>query len=169
MIALLALAAATVTDPVVADFDHFCLSGQSAQAILAEADREGWQSGVAGAPAHFDPATQRYKSTDNGPLVLRVEDSTSAGETRQGCGIIPPQTDSGIAAALQTDLGLAPAFHAGTAATFYAIKSANGWQAGTDRKLWQKSHDDGRFYAIMTSGGVPSFVATLHVLAKESH
>ncbi|MEO1969543.1 MAG: hypothetical protein ABGW87_12625 [Sphingomonadaceae bacterium] len=169
MIALLALATATVVDPAVTDFERFCLSGRPAHAILAAAERAGWKSGGADAPKQFDPATQRYLPTSGGALVLRAEDTTSAGETRQGCGIIPPQPDIGMAAALEQDLGVAPAFHAGTAATFNVIKTDNGWRAGTDRSEWKKAHDEGRLYSIMTSGGSPSFIATLHVLANGSH
>jgi hypothetical protein len=163
---------ATPVPSIVADFEKFCgPQGKSTQAILAQADRAGWKTNAAGAPRNFDPATERFKDSDQGLLKLAVATTQSAGEQRQVCGVSSASAVPGIAAATQTALGFKPALDMGTSATFFAVSTGNSWQSGAEltSSEFAAAKAAGRYYSIVASTTESSsMIYALHVLPSNS-
>lgn len=160
--------AATPTQPLASAFERFC-SPQDipTQAILARADRDGWQSKGPGQPKPFDRATERFKPSDRGILELTVSDTQSAGEQRETCGVSVAAAAPGIVAATQRLLGFAPALNLGTAATFYALRRGDRWQSGAalNHADFLAAKSEGRFYTIVAATtGASSSIYALRVM-----
>jgi hypothetical protein len=158
--------------PIVADFERFCgAQGQSAQAILAQADQAGWKTSAPGAPKDFDPATQRLKDSDQGLIKLAVTSTQSAGEQRQVCGLNSTSAVPGIVAAAQAALGFRPALDMETTATFYAVRNGDAWQsgAGLTPPEFATAKAAGNFYSIVASTTeTGATIYALHVMPAKA-
>jgi hypothetical protein len=168
-LALATVASSALPVPsIVADFMRFCgPQGQSTPAVLAQADRAGWETSALGALRDFDPATQRLKKIDQGWLKLAVATLRSAGEQRQACGLTSTSAVPGIVAAAQAALGIKPSLDTRMSATFYAVRKGNIWQAGAGLSLSKIAiaKAAGRFYSIVASTtGSGATIYALHVM-----
>lgn len=169
LIGFAAMALASASPPIVADFAKLCEApASSAQAILAQADRDGWRKSETGGSGRGASAAERFKDSDQGELKLVAEDTESAGERREVCGISTAAKVPDLVAATTAQLGFAPALNLGTAATFFAVRSGESLQsgAGLSQPAFLAAKAQGRFYSIMASTddmGVRLFA--LHVMA----
>jgi len=163
--ALAATTALPSADPAVTQFEQLCLSGRPTPDILSAADHDGWHRPRPSASASDNLQGQRVLPGSSGDLTLTVRDENSAGEARQVCRISAPHAVPGLGAQLQNDIGLPPVFHAGPAATFFAIRSGEHWLPGTDEETAAPARRDGRYFSIMTDEGNPSSLMALRVTA----
>jgi hypothetical protein len=163
---------ATPVPLIVADFEKYCgPQRQSPQAILAQADQDGWKTSAAGAPKDFDPATQRLKASDQGLLKLAVATMRSGGEQRQACGLTSTSAVPGIVVATQEVLGFKPAVDMGTTATFFAVSIGNAWQSGVglSSSEFAAAKATGRYYSIVASTTETyATIYALHVLPADT-
>ena len=81
--------AADVPPPpgVLQSFQRLCADAASGPSAFARADADGWLASGPGAPKDFDPSTDRFRSTRQGVLRLRINTNQSAGEHRDACGV----------------------------------------------------------------------------------
>jgi hypothetical protein len=148
-------------------FVRFCLPSDpdtTAAAILHQADAAGWRH-TDGKVADTD---ERTASGSDGSMNLRVDDISSAGETRESCGLTLHRPDPALIGALQTNLGFAPAFHVAGSATFFALRTPHGWRdgKGIDAEAFTTAKKAGNFFSLMVmnaEAGEPT-LAAIHVL-----
>lgn len=157
-----------IAPTIVTEFVKLCASASdSARVVLARADADGWRTEDPGAPKDFNPATGRLKRAASGLLQLRVEDTHSAGETREACGVSTASETPDIVAGAQTLLGIPPALNLGSAATFFAVRTGRGWisGAGLSQPEFLALKAQGRFFSIVAStADTDSRIFALHVM-----
>lgn len=148
-------------------FVRLCLPadpGATAATILAQADAGGWHR-TDGTPASAD---KRTASGSDGTMDLGVDDSASAGEVHEACAITLHRADPALAAMLRARLGFAPGFDAAGSATFYALRTAQGWRdgKGIGTPAFAAAKKAGDFFSLMVLGstGQEPVVMALHVL-----
>jgi len=148
-------------------FVRVCLPadpGATAATILAQADAAGWRH-TDGAPASAD---KRTASGSDGAMDLGVDDTAGAGEVHEACAITLHRSDPALIATLQARLGFAPGFDADGTATFFALRTAQGWRdgKGIDTPAFVGAKKAGNFFSLMVLGstGQEPVLMALHVL-----
>lgn len=140
---------------MTAAYDALCMKGDgSPQAVLAQADRNGWHRGGSGAPTDFDPAFDRFLQAGDATLILDVRETASHGERRAICGISTALPQPALIADVQAMLGFAPSFHVAASATFFALRENGKWKDGSKltRAEFAAAKAAGKFYSVVVGG-----------------
>jgi hypothetical protein len=148
-------------------FVRVCLPadpGATAATIMAQADAAGWRH-TDGAPASAD---KRTASGSDGAMDLGVDDTAGGGEVHEACAITLHRSDPALIATLQSKLGFAPGFDVAGSATFFALRTAQGWRngKGIDTPAFVAAKKAGNFFSLMILGaaGQEPVLMALHVL-----
>jgi hypothetical protein len=169
LLTLAAAVSATIPDSsIVAEFQKYCEPPiATVQTVLAQADRDGWRKGGAGAPTDFDPATQRLKDTDKGLLKLGFTTVHNRDNSQwQVCGLSISSAIPNIVPATEALLGFAPFLNMGSTANFFAVRSGATWRSGTalSHAEFLVTQAQGRFYSIVASS--TETYATIYALRE---
>lgn len=161
LIATPAPAQPAASTTAISAFTQLCLSdlpAARAGAILSLADAAGWRKS----------GGDRQADSVDGTLTLHVDDSVSAGETRESCGVSLDRPAPSLVSQVNQALGVAPSFAAAGSATFLAVRTATGWRAAGTLTPAESiaAKQAGVLFSVMVldAGGQHPSVVALHVL-----